>query len=43
VITKKGTLSLNDHIIVDGEKDYVKQVDVTRGILYLGSGKKIQK
>jgi hypothetical protein len=29
--------------MIDGEKDFVKQVDVLRGILYLGSGKKVQK
>ncbi|MDR0337399.1 MAG: zonular occludens toxin domain-containing protein, partial [Planctomycetaceae bacterium] len=43
VITKKGILKQNDHIIYKGERDYVKQVDVMRGILYLGSGKKVQK
>jgi hypothetical protein len=43
VITKKGTLKKEDHIMIDGDKDYVKNVDVLRGILYLGSGKKVQK
>ena len=43
VITPKGVLRKDDHIIVDGEKDFVSAVDVGRGILYLGSGKKVQK
>jgi hypothetical protein len=43
VITKKGILKKDDHILYKGERDFVKQVDVMRGILYLGSGNKIQK
>jgi zona occludens toxin (predicted ATPase) len=43
VITRKGILKRDDHIIYKGERDYVKQVDVMRGILYLGSGNKVQK
>ena len=43
VITQKGILRKDDHIIVDGDKDFVSSVDVKRRILYLGSGKKVQK
>jgi hypothetical protein len=43
VITKKGILKQDDHLLHNGERDFVKQVDVVRGILYLGSGKKVQK
>ena len=43
VITSKGVLRKDDHIIVDGEKDFVSSVDVGRAVLYLGSGKKVQK
>jgi len=43
LITPKGVLRKDDHIVVDGEKDFVSAVDVGRGILYLGSGKKVQK
>lgn len=43
VITPKGVLRKNDHIIIDGDKDFVSSVDLQRGILYLGSGKKVQK
>jgi hypothetical protein len=43
VITKKGILKKDDHILYKGERDFVKQVDVMRGILYLGSGNKIQR
>jgi hypothetical protein len=43
VITRKGTLRKDDHIMIEGDKDFVKQVDVLKGILYLGSGKKVQK
>jgi hypothetical protein len=43
VITRTGILKQNDHIMYKNERDYVKQVDVMRGILYLGSGNKVQK
>ncbi len=43
VITARGVLRRDDHIMVDGDKDYVSSVDLVRGILYLGSGKKVQK
>jgi hypothetical protein len=43
VITKKGILKQDDHIIYKNDRDYVKRVDVMRGILYLGSGNKVQK
>jgi hypothetical protein len=43
VITQKGILKENDHIMYKNERDFVKQVDVMRGILYLGSGNKVQK
>jgi hypothetical protein len=43
VITRTGILKQNDHILYKNERDYVKQVDVMRGILYLGSGNKVQK
>lgn len=43
VITPKGVLRKNDHIVVEGEKDFVSSVDVQKGVLYLGSGKKVQK
>ena len=43
IITPRGVLRKDDHLIVDGEKDFVSSVDVGRRILYLGSGKKVQK
>jgi hypothetical protein len=43
VITPKGVLRKDDQIIVDGHQDKVSSVDVGRGILYLGSGKKVRK
>jgi hypothetical protein len=43
VITRKGVLRKDDHLIVDGEKDFVSSVDVGRRTLYLGAGKKVQK
>jgi hypothetical protein len=43
VITRQGILKKDDHIMYKGERDFIKQVDVMRGILYLGSGKKVQK
>jgi hypothetical protein len=36
-------LKKDDHIIYKGDRDFIKQVDVMRGILYLGSGNKVQK
>jgi hypothetical protein len=43
VITRTGILKQDDHILYKGERDYIKNVDVMRGILYLGSGNKVQK
>lgn len=43
VITPRGVLRKDDHLIFEGEKDFVQSVDVMKGILYLGSGKKVQK
>jgi zona occludens toxin (predicted ATPase) len=43
VITKTGILKQDEHLLYKGERDYIKQVDVLRGILYLGSGNKVQK
>lgn len=43
VITPRGVLRKDDHIYIDGEKDFVGNVDMRLGILYLGSGKKVQK
>ncbi len=43
VITPRGVLRKDDHLIIDGETDYVANVDLSKGILYLGSGKKVMK
>lgn len=43
VITPKGVLRKDDHLIYEGEKDFVKSVDVVRGIVHLGSGRTIKK
>lgn len=43
VITPRGVLRKDDHLTVDGETDYVAGVDIGKGILYLGSGKKVVK
>lgn len=43
VITQRGVVRVDEHLFIDGEKDFVAGVDVVRGILYLGSGKKVQK
>ena len=43
VITQRGIIRQEEHLTVDGQIDYVKNVDVFRGIVYLGSGKKVQK
>ena len=43
VITPDGVLRVNDHIDYDGSIDVIDSVDVGKGIVYLRSGKKVQK
>ncbi len=43
VITPRGILRKGDSIVFEGEKDTVQNIDVVRGTISLGSGKKVQK
>lgn len=43
VITPGGVLRKDDHLIYEGEKDYVKAVDIFKGVVHLGSGRMIKK
>ncbi len=43
VITPRGVLRKGDEIVLDGEKDTVANIHFGKGIVYLGSGKKVYK
>ncbi len=43
VITPRGVLRKGDTMIFQGEKETIQSVQVTKGILYFNSGRKVQK
>ncbi len=42
VITPRGVVRLDEHVTFEGERDFVRSVNVTRGIVFLGSGRQVR-